>query len=88
MFDPGRFLPGAEMPARFSYLVRAATGFLVMFMQAGFALVETGLLIAPEDGGAPYDRFRGRIIFPIADGRGRLVSFGGRALRMAGLWVI
>ena len=43
-------------------------------------LVEAGLLIAPEDGGAPYDRFRERIIFPIADGRGRIVSFGGRAL--------
>jgi DNA primase len=43
-------------------------------------LVETGLLIAPEDGGAPYDRFRDRIIFPIADARGRIVSFGGRAL--------
>jgi DNA primase len=43
-------------------------------------LVEAGLLIAPEDGGAPYDRFRGRIIFPIADARGRVVSFGGRAL--------
>ncbi|HEY1750300.1 MAG TPA: DNA primase [Caulobacteraceae bacterium] len=44
------------------------------------ALVEAGLLIAPEDGGAPYDRFRDRIIFPIADARGRMVSFGGRAL--------
>ena len=43
-------------------------------------LVEAGLLIAPEDGGAPYDRFRERIIFPIADQRGRIVSFGGRAL--------
>jgi DNA primase len=43
-------------------------------------LVETGLLIAPEDGGAPYDRFRDRIMFPIADGRGHIVSFGGRAL--------
>ncbi|HEX6860551.1 MAG TPA: DNA primase [Caulobacteraceae bacterium] len=43
-------------------------------------LVETGLLIAPEDGGAPYDRFRDRIIFPIADARGRIVSFGGRAM--------
>src|SRR5215469_12034350 len=43
-------------------------------------LVEAGLLIAPEEGGAPYDRFRDRIIFPIADGRGRIVSFGGRAL--------
>ncbi len=43
-------------------------------------LVEAGLVIAPEDGGAPYDRFRDRIMFPIADGRGRIVSFGGRAL--------
>jgi DNA primase len=43
-------------------------------------LVETGLLIAPEDGGQPYDRFRDRIIFPIADARGRVVSFGGRAM--------
>ncbi len=43
-------------------------------------LVEAGLLIAPEDGGAPYDRFRERIVFPIADARGRTVSFGGRAL--------
>jgi DNA primase len=43
-------------------------------------LVEAGLLIAPEDGGAPYDRFRERIIFPIADARGRIVSFGGRAM--------
>jgi DNA primase len=43
-------------------------------------LVETGMMIAPEDGGAPYDRFRDRIIFPILDPRGRVVSFGGRAM--------
>lgn len=43
-------------------------------------LVETGMLIAPEEGGAPYDRFRDRIIFPIADHRGRVLSFGGRAM--------
>ena len=42
--------------------------------------MEAGLLIAPEDGGAPYDRFRDRIIFPILDARGRVVSFGGRAM--------
>ena len=43
-------------------------------------LIEAGLLIAPEEGGAPYDRFRDRIIFPIADHRGRILSFGGRAM--------
>jgi DNA primase len=43
-------------------------------------LVDTGMLIAPEDGGQPYDRFRDRIIFPIGDPRGRIVSFGGRAM--------
>ena len=47
-------------------------------------LVAAGLLIAPEDGGAPYDRFRDRIIFPIADGRGRVISFGGRAMDAVG----
>jgi DNA primase len=43
-------------------------------------LIEAGLLIAPEGGGAPYDRFRDRVIFPITDTRGRVISFGGRAL--------
>jgi DNA primase len=43
-------------------------------------LVPSGVLIGPEDGGAPYDRFRDRIIFPITDLRGRVISFGGRAL--------
>lgn len=43
-------------------------------------LVESGMLIAPEEGGAPYDRFRDRIIFPITDARGRVLSFGGRAM--------
>ena len=41
---------------------------------------EAGLVIAPEDDRSPYDRFRGRVIFPICDRRGRVVAFGGRAL--------
>ncbi len=47
-------------------------------------LVTAGLLVTPEDGRAPYDRFRGRIIFPIADRRGRPVAFGGRVLGEGG----
>ena len=44
-------------------------------------LVETGLLIQPEDNsGDPYDRFRGRLMFPIRDPRGRVIGFGGRIL--------
>ncbi|ABD56366.1 DNA primase [Jannaschia sp. CCS1] len=34
----------------------------------------------PDDGGAPYDAFRDRIIFPIRDARGRCLGFGGRAM--------
>lgn len=43
-------------------------------------LVECGLLIEVEGGSAPYDRFRDRLMFPIEDQRGIVVSFGGRAL--------
>src|SRR5437868_2654687 len=44
-------------------------------------LVETGMLIQPDEGGKePYDRFRGRLMFPIRDARGRVIAFGGRIL--------
>jgi DNA primase len=44
-------------------------------------LVEAGLLIAPEGGERePYDRFRGRLMIPIRDQRGRVIAFGGRIL--------
>ncbi len=42
-------------------------------------LVEAGLL-GRTDVGETYDRFRGRLMFPIRDRRGRVVGFGGRAL--------
>lgn len=44
-------------------------------------LAEAGLVGLPEGGGAPYDRFRDRIIFPIRDARGRCIAFGGRAIQ-------
>lgn len=43
-------------------------------------LLEAGLLARPEGAQTAVDRFRDRIIFPIADPRGRIVSFGARAL--------
>jgi DNA primase len=42
-------------------------------------LIEVGMLVEKE-GGKCYDRFRNRIMFPIRDGRGRVVAFGGRVL--------
>jgi len=42
-------------------------------------LVEAGLLIAVE-GKEPYDRFRGRLMIPIRDPRGRVIAFGGRVI--------
>ncbi len=44
-------------------------------------IVEAGLAIQPEDAGREvYDRFRGRVMFPINDRRGRAIAFGGRVL--------
>src|SRR5262249_10883290 len=42
--------------------------------------IESGLLILGDVIPVPFDRFRDRGMFPIADLRGRVVSFGGRAL--------
>jgi DNA primase len=37
-------------------------------------------LVVPKDTGGFYDRFRGRVMFPIADSQGRVIAFGGRVM--------
>ena len=43
-------------------------------------LIEAGLLIDPDGERDSYDRFRGRLMLPIRDIRGRVIAFGGRIL--------
>jgi len=43
-------------------------------------LVQSGLATQKEDGSSVYDRFRGRIIFPIKDLHGNIIGFGGRVI--------
>src|SRR6185436_7410585 len=40
----------------------------------------SGLVVKKEEGGS-YDRFRGRLIFPVMDIQGRPIAFGGRTLK-------
>lgn len=51
------------------------------FQQRGVSSAELVRLgLAKEKNGNFYDAFRKRVIFPIRDGRGRIVGFGGRVL--------
>jgi DNA primase len=41
----------------------------------------SGLVVKKEEGSGSYDRFRGRLMFPVLDVQGRPIAFGGRALK-------
>jgi DNA primase len=65
------------------YAPSAWDAILVRGQQAGFGVEEmrsVGLTQRGRSGG-DYDRFRERIMFPICDRRGRVLGFGGRAMR-------
>ncbi len=73
-----------EVVKRFGigYISDAWDGMMKVFSQNGQAnqqLTDLGMAIT-GDKKRPYDRFRGRIMFPISDKRGRVIGFGGRVL--------
>lgn len=79
----GRGLSGAIVK-RFGigYISDAWDGMMKVFGRSGQInqqLVDLGMAIQ-GDKNKPYDRFRGRIQFPIRDKRGRVIGFGGRVL--------
>src|SRR4030095_9629426 len=47
---------------------------------SSFQIERSGLVVTKEEGGS-YDRFRGRLMFPVMDVQGRPIAFGGRALK-------
>ncbi len=62
---------------------RSNDGLYQHLLSKGFdrkTVVEAGLAGEPDDGRAPYDYFRDRIMFPIRDPSGRCIAFGGRAM--------
>ncbi|HEV2837543.1 MAG TPA: DNA primase [Pyrinomonadaceae bacterium] len=41
----------------------------------------SGLVVKKEEGNSYYDRFRGRLMFPVVDAQSRPIAFGGRTLK-------
>ncbi|GAK84667.1 DNA primase [Vibrio ponticus] len=48
--------------------------------QASQDMLVSGGMLIENDKGNRYDRFRGRVMFPIRDRRGRVIGFGGRVI--------
>src|SRR3954452_9013348 len=68
---------------RVGYAPSAWDKVLMAAQRDGFSreeLLAAGLAQQGRDGGGIYDRFRGRIMFPLADARGRVLGFGARTL--------
>jgi DNA primase len=73
---------------RVGYAPSAWDRVLTASRSGGFSvedLYATGLAQRSRQNGQPYDRFRSRVTFPLADVRGRVLGFGARAMDEAGI---
>jgi DNA primase len=71
---------------RIGYAPNQWDGLIKKAEQSGIkpeALLRAGLIVPRKDGRGHYDRFRGRLMFPIFNISGRVVGFGGRILAAA-----
>lgn len=69
---------------KLGYALDHATDICTAAQAAGIdfqTLQETGLCGIGAQSGKPYDRFRGRVIFPILSPSGRPIAFGGRGIK-------
>lgn len=67
---------------RLGYAPEAREGLKSHLLGLGFAPrdIEAAGVLSTNDSGVSYDKFRGRVMFPIRDVTGRVVGFGGRLL--------
>jgi DNA primase len=75
---------GALKEFRVGYAPSAWDRVLTASRRGGFSereLYDTGLAQRSQETRGPYDRFRARIMFPLADTRGKVLGFGARATR-------
>ena len=81
--DKRGLTPAAIARFRLGYAPNDRSALREHLAKAGFTTAEmaaSGMLVAGDDIPVAYDRFRHRIMFPIADLKGRVIAFGGRAL--------
>jgi DNA primase len=65
------------------YALNQWDGLLRYLVSKGYAaadMAEAGVVVERDDRSGHYDRFRGRVIFPIRERNGRTIGFGGRVL--------
>ena len=86
--DARQYLDGRAIPRdvadqwELGYAPDVGDALAIHLKKKGHTLAEckTLFLVDQDAGGGYFDKFRGRLIFPIRDERGELVAFGGRLL--------